>query len=105
MPDHHVLWARRVLKQPAGGSREGEAALAGDLHVHLDHVPADTGETAPQAAHVRVVDDTDADRSPGSDGAGSTDRGNGSGSGSGSGTESTSDPTSRQPDRTVRRDR
>src|SRR6185436_11631046 len=54
-----VLWARLVLKQPAGGSREAEAALAADLHVHLDHVPADTGETALEAAHVAVVDDTD----------------------------------------------
>ena len=49
-----VLWARVVLKQPAGGSREVEAALAADLHVHLDHVPADTGETALEAAHVKV---------------------------------------------------
>ena len=91
-----VLWARRVLKQPAGGSREADAALATDLHVHLDHVPADTGESALEAAHVRVLDDTAADRSPDSDGAGTTDRG--------SGTKSTSDPTSRRPDRTVRRD-
>jgi 2-keto-3-deoxygluconate permease len=100
-PTITMLWARKVLKQPSGGSREAEAAFAGDLHVHLDHVPADTGETALEAAHVRVVDDTAADRSPDSDGAGSTDRGNGSGSG----TEPTSDPTSRRPDRTVRRDR
>src|SRR6185312_15526790 len=40
-PTITVLWARVVLKQPAGGSREAEAAFAGDLHVHLDHVPAD----------------------------------------------------------------
>jgi hypothetical protein len=51
-----------------------------------------------EAAHVKVVDDTAADRSPDRDGAGTTDRG------SGSGTKSTSDPTSRRPDRTVRRD-
>ena len=51
-PTITVLWARKVLKQPAGGSREAEAALAADLHVHLDHVPADTGETALEAAHV-----------------------------------------------------
>jgi len=38
-----VLWARVVLKQPAGGTREAEAVLAADLHPHLDHVPADTG--------------------------------------------------------------
>jgi hypothetical protein len=59
-------------------------------------VPADTGEAALEAAHIRVLDDTAADRSPDSDGAGTTGRG--------SGRESTSDPTSRRPDRTVRRD-
>lgn len=55
-----VGWAKFVLKQPAGGSRESEKAAAAaepDLHVHFDHLPADTGETAPQAAHVKVVDD------------------------------------------------
>jgi 2-keto-3-deoxygluconate permease len=95
-PTITVLWARRVLKQPSGGSREADAALATDLHVHLDHVPADTGESALEAAHVRVLDDTAADRPLDSDGAGTTDRG--------SGTDRTSDPTSRRPDRTVRRD-
>src|SRR3954452_634002 len=33
-----VFWARVVLKQPAGGTREAEAVLAADLHPHLDHV-------------------------------------------------------------------
>jgi len=91
-----VLWARVVLKQPAGGSREAEAALAADLHPHLDHVPADTGETALEAAHITVVDDTAPDPSQDND----RTRIDG-----GSGTESTSDPTSRRPDRTVRGDR
>jgi 2-keto-3-deoxygluconate permease len=91
-----VLWARVVLKQPAGGSREAEAALAADLHPHLDHVPADTGESAPEAAHVRVVDDTEADRSQ-ADRARATERPTGA--------DLTSDPTSRQSDLTVRRDR
>jgi 2-keto-3-deoxygluconate permease len=53
-----VSWARLVLKQPAGGSREAEAAFAPDLHAHLDHVPADTGETAVAAAHLTVLDDS-----------------------------------------------
>jgi 2-keto-3-deoxygluconate permease len=98
-----VLWARVVLKQPAGGTREAETALAADLHPHLDHVPADTGESAPQAAHVKVVDDTPdttsdttADR-PQDERRRTTGRGDG--------TASTSDPTSRQPDLSVRRDR
>jgi 2-keto-3-deoxygluconate permease len=47
-----VLWARLVLKQPAGGSREAEGALAADLHPHLDHVPADTGETVLEAGRM-----------------------------------------------------
>jgi 2-keto-3-deoxygluconate permease len=94
-----VLWARVVLKQPAGGSREAEAALAADLHPHLDHVPADTGETALEAAHITVLDDTGPNRPQDNDGTRTTDRG------SGSGTEWTNDPTSRRPDRTVRRDR
>ncbi|HET6484582.1 MAG TPA: 2-keto-3-deoxygluconate permease, partial [Actinoplanes sp.] len=80
-----MLWARVVLKQPAGGSREAGAALGADLHPHLDHVPADTGETALEAAHIRVVDDTAPDRSQDDDRTRTTDRG--------SGTESTSDPT------------
>jgi 2-keto-3-deoxygluconate permease len=53
-----VLWARMVLKQPAGGSREAEGAFAADLHPHLGHVPADTGDTALEAAHIKVLDDT-----------------------------------------------
>src|SRR5690242_11350635 len=95
-PTITMTWARKVLKQPAGGTREAEAALAADLHPHLGHVPADTGETAPQAAHVKVVDDTDAVRSH-DDRTRTTDRGDGS--------ASTSDPTSPQRDLTVRRDR
>jgi 2-keto-3-deoxygluconate permease len=99
-----VLWARVVLKQPAGGSREVEAARAADLHVHLDHVPADTGETALEAAHVTVLDPA-ADRSQDSDRTRTADRGSGEGSGSrSSGSESTSDPTSRRPDPNGRRD-
>src|SRR4029453_16484023 len=78
-----VMWARLVLKQPVGGSREAEAAIAADLHPHLDHVPADTGETVLEAAHIRVVDDTAPDRSQGNDRTKTTERG------SGSGTEST----------------
>jgi 2-keto-3-deoxygluconate permease len=57
-----VLWARMVLKQPAGGSREAEGAFAADLHPHLGHVPADTGDTALEAAHIKVLDDTAAAR-------------------------------------------
>ena len=92
-----VLWARLVLKQPAGGSREVEAQAA-DLHVHLDHVPADTGETALEAAHVTVLDPA-ADRSRDSDRTRTADRGSGEGGGSrSSGRESTSDPTSRRTD-------
>jgi 2-keto-3-deoxygluconate permease len=99
-----VLWARLVLKQPAGGSREVEAAQAADLHVHLDHVPADTGETALEAAHVTVLDPA-ADRSQDSDRSTTADRGSGERIGSGSsGSESTSDPTSRRPEPNGRRD-
>jgi 2-keto-3-deoxygluconate permease len=99
-----VLWARVVLKQPAGGSREVEPALAADLHVHLDHVPADTGETALEAAHLTVLD-TAADRSQDSDRTRTADPGSGKGGGSGSsGSESTSDPTSPGPDPTGRGD-
>ena len=57
-----VFWARVVLKQPAGGSREAEASFAADLHPHFDHLPADTGETALEAAHLTVHDDAAADR-------------------------------------------
>jgi 2-keto-3-deoxygluconate permease len=99
-----VLWARVVLKQPAGGSREVEPALAADLHVHLDHVPADTGETALEAAHLTVLD-TAADRSQDSDRTRTADPGSGKGGGSGSsGSESTSDPTSPGPHPTGRSD-
>jgi 2-keto-3-deoxygluconate permease len=94
-----MLWARVVLKQPAGGSREAEATFAADLRPHLDHVPADTAETALEAAHIRVVDDTAPDRSQGNDRTTTTDGGNGSGTGS------TSAPTSRRPDRSLRRHR
>lgn len=92
-----VLWARMVLKQPAGGSREAEAAFAADLHPHLDHVPADTGEVALKAAHITVLDDSAADRPQANDRTTITDRP--------SGATSTSDPTSRRPKRTVGRDR
>jgi 2-keto-3-deoxygluconate permease len=80
-----VLWARVVLKQPVGGRREAEAAFAVDLHPHLDHVPADTGEAALEAAHIKVLDDTGPDRPQDNNRTRTTDRG--------SGTESTSDPT------------
>ena len=92
-----VLWARMVLKQPAGGSREAEAALAADLHPHLDHVPADTGEAALEAAHLTVLDDSTGDRPPADDRTTTTARPGGP--------TSTSDPTSRRPKRTVGRDR
>jgi len=99
-----VLWARVVLKQPAGGSREVEAARAADLHVHLDHVPADTGDTALEAAHLTVLD-TAADRSQDSDPTRTADPRSGDGGGSGSsGRESTSDPRSPGPDPTGRGD-
>jgi 2-keto-3-deoxygluconate permease len=93
-PTITVLWARVVLKQPAGGSREVEAARSADLHVHLDHVPADTGETALEAAHVTVFD-TAADRSQDSHRTRTADRGSGDG-GTGGDSESTGDPTSRR---------
>jgi 2-keto-3-deoxygluconate permease len=80
-----VLWARVVLKHPPGGRREAEAAFAVDLHPHLDHVPADTGEAALEAAHIKVLDDTGPDRPQDNNRTRTTDRG--------SGTESTSDPT------------
>jgi len=80
-----VLWARVVLKHPPGGRREAEAAFAADLHPHLDHVPADTGEAALEAAHIKVLDDTGPDRPQDNNRTRTTDRG--------SGTESTSDPT------------
>src|SRR6187200_3792647 len=90
-----VFWARVVLKQPAGGSREAEAAFAADLHPHFDHLPADTGETALEAAHLTVHEDTAADRSKDDDRT-STTSSRGSSS-SGSSRKSTSDPTSRRP--------
>src|SRR6187455_3666019 len=80
-----VAWAKLVLKQPAGGNRETDAAFAADLHPHLDHVPADTGEAALEAAHIKVLDDTGPDRPQDNNRTRTTDRG--------SGTESTSDPT------------
>jgi 2-keto-3-deoxygluconate permease len=40
-----VFWARVVLKQPAGGSREAEAAFASDQQPHRDDVPAASGDT------------------------------------------------------------
>src|SRR4051812_46197338 len=61
-------------------------------------VPADTGETALEAAHLTVLD-TAAGRSQDSDRTRTADRGSGKGGGSGSsGSESTSDPTSPGPD-------
>jgi 2-keto-3-deoxygluconate permease len=42
-----VFWARVVLKQPAGGSREAEAAFTSDQQSHLDPVPAAAVETTP----------------------------------------------------------
>jgi 2-keto-3-deoxygluconate permease len=100
-----VMWARLVLKQPAGGSREIEAAQA-DLHVHLDHIPADTGESALQAAHLRVIDDTAADlRSPGTEHTRNGDRSNGdSSTDRGSVSEPSGDLKSRRPDTNDRRD-
>jgi 2-keto-3-deoxygluconate permease len=92
-----VLWARMVLKQPAGGSREAEAAFAVDLHPHLDHVPADTGETALEAAHLTVLDETAADRPQEKNRSTTTERR--------SVTEAASDPTSQRPGHTARRDR
>jgi len=92
-----VLWARLVLKQPVGGSREAEATFAPDLHPHLDHVPADTGETALEAAHVRVVDDTAPDRSQDDDRTRTPDRR--------SGTDPAGDPMDQRPGRIVGGDR
>jgi 2-keto-3-deoxygluconate permease len=92
-----VFWARVVLKQPSGGSREAEAAFAPDLHPHFEHLPADTGETALEAAHISVNDDTASDRSTDDDRTTTTS--------SRSSTMSTSDPTSRRPKRSVRHDR
>jgi 2-keto-3-deoxygluconate permease len=92
-----VLWARLVLKQPAGGNREAEAALTADLHPHLGHVPADTGETAPEAARITIIDATAPERRQDDDRRRTTDRG--------SGTQSTRDPASRRATRTVREDR
>jgi 2-keto-3-deoxygluconate permease len=92
-----VLWARMVLKQPAGGSREAEATFAPDLHPHLDHVPADTGEAALEAAHLRVLDD--------SAGAGPQVQDRATATDSASGMTSTDDPASRGAMRTAGRDR
>jgi 2-keto-3-deoxygluconate permease len=92
-----VLWARLVLKQPAGGSREAEATFRPDLHPHLDHVPADTGETALEAAHVRVLDDAAPDRSRDGDRTWTPDPR--------SGTDPAEDRMDQRPDRTVRPDR
>jgi 2-keto-3-deoxygluconate permease len=92
-----VLWARLVLKQPAGGSREAEATFAPDLHPHLDHVPADTGETAMEAAHVTVLDSAAPDRSQDDDRTRTPDRR--------SGTDPAGDPINQRPGRSVRRDR
>ena len=85
-----------VLKQPAGGSREAEAAFAADLHPHLDHVPADTGEAALRAAHLTVLDESPADGPQAEDRTMATD--------CASDARSTNDPTSRRPQRTVGRD-
>jgi len=67
-------------------------------------VPADTGETALEAAHLTVLD-TAADRSPDSDRTRTADPGRGHGAGSApSGRASTSDPRSPGPDPTGRSD-
>jgi len=101
-----VAWAKLVLKKPSGsgGDREIEPAQPADLHVHLDHLPADTGESALEAAHLKVINDPGAGpaaavRAPHHDPSRPVDRGTGSGSGA-----STSDPTSRRADPTSRRD-
>jgi len=78
-----VAWAKLVLKKPTGNP-EGEATSQPDLHVHLDHLPADTGETALEAAHLRVIDDTGAGGSPNAERRGTTDRGSGDSSRPGS---------------------
>jgi len=90
-----VLWARVVLKQPAGGSREADATFAGDLHTHLHHVPADTGETALEAAHLTVRDDSAADRLDGDDRSMAARHG--------AAAISSTNPTSRRPEGTVGR--
>jgi 2-keto-3-deoxygluconate permease len=92
-----VLWARMVLKQPAGGSREAQAAFAPDLHPHLDHVPADTGEAAMEAAHLTVRDDSAV--------AGPQIQGQTTATESAGGATSTNDPNSRRSERTVDRGR
>jgi 2-keto-3-deoxygluconate permease len=92
-----VAWARMVLKQPAGGSREAEAAFTADLHTHLDHVPADTGESALTAAHLTVRDDTGVDRSQDPDPTNASDHR--------SHPTSASDPTGRGHRRTEHSDR
>ena len=73
-------------------------SVAADLHPHLDHVPADTGETALEAAHVTVLDDAAApDRSQGGDRTRTPDPR--------SGTDPAGDPPDPRPGRTVRHDR
>jgi len=88
-----VAWAKLVLKKP--GNKEIEPAP--DLHVHLDHLPADTGESALEAAHLQVIGEPAGQAavvgSPNTDPSRPVDRS----SGSGSGGASTGDPTSRQP--------
>jgi 2-keto-3-deoxygluconate permease len=97
-----VAWAKLVLKKPT--NREIEPAPA-DLHVHLDHLPADTGESALEAAHLKVIGDPAAGqatavRAPHTDPSRPGDRG----SGSSGGGASTGDPISRPADPTNRRD-
>jgi 2-keto-3-deoxygluconate permease len=101
-----VAWAKLVLKQPAGGNREIGAAQQADLHVHLDHLPADTGEAAMQAAHVSVIDDTARDvRSPEVQQTGNSERGSGdSRPDQRSASEPSGDLKSRRPDSNNRRD-
>jgi 2-keto-3-deoxygluconate permease len=97
-----VAWAKLVLKKPT--NREIEPAPA-DLHVHLDHLPADTGESALEAAHLKVIGDPAAGqatavRAPQTDPSRPVDRG----SSSSGGGASTGDPISRPADPTNRRD-
>jgi 2-keto-3-deoxygluconate permease len=90
-----VLWARLVLKQPAGGSREAEATFAADLHPHLDHVPADTGEAALEAAHITVLDGATPDRTHDDRTRPPEPRGS---------TDPAGDPMDKRPGRTLHRD-
>ncbi len=94
-----VAWAKLVLKHPAGGNREIAGAQQPDLHVHLDHLPADTGESALQAAHLSVIDDTAPDgRSPDAYPTRNGDRGSGDSSSGSSASEPSGDLKSRRPD-------